>query len=85
VQLDESLKLLPAVREMEAQQADGRWAALPAQERAERGRQTGALQVRRAWHALTHQASAKPSSRNTHAHIRARSLPMPPCLPASHT
>ena len=45
-QLDESLKLLPAVREIEAQQADGRWAALPPQERSERGRQASALQVR---------------------------------------
>ena len=45
-QLDESLKLLPAVREIEAQQADGRWAALPHQERSERGRQASALQVR---------------------------------------
>ncbi len=43
-QLDEALKLIPAVRELEAMQADGRLAALPPQERAERTRQGGALQ-----------------------------------------
>ena len=70
-QLDESLKLLPAVREMEAQQADGRWAALPRQEQAERGRQAGALQVR----APVHQASQNRVRELPDAGLRA---PVPP-------
>jgi hypothetical protein len=59
-QLDESLKLLPAVREMETQQADGRWAALPQQERAERSRQAGALQVSLCFLSFTFRLMASP-------------------------
>jgi hypothetical protein len=68
-QLDESLKLLPAVREMETQQADGRWAALPQQERAERGRQAGALQVSLCLHVYFQTHGTFPCAYHSHSPV----------------